>query len=61
LTRKSEGKWQRPDDPTRVVGFRLPRALAQSVKDEAAQRGIPLNRLFAELWDLYQKNKTRKS
>jgi hypothetical protein len=45
---------------TRTIGFRLPADLAQSVKAEAARRGIMLNRLFEEMWDLYRKSKSGK-
>lgn len=40
---------------TQIIGFRLPKALAAAVKTEAARRGLPLNTLFAELWELYER------
>jgi hypothetical protein len=51
---------RRARNETRTIGFRLPANLAQSVKAEAESRGIMLNRLFEEMWDLYCKNKSRK-
>lgn len=46
---------------SRTIGFRLPSKLAEQVKDEAARRGIMLNRLFEEMWELYQKHKSKRA
>ena len=37
-----------------VVSLRLDPKLAAAFRMEAARRGIRLNRLFAEMWGLYQ-------
>lgn len=58
---KPSSQPRHPHRDTRTIGFRLPAELAQSVKDEAARRGIMLNRLFEEMWELYQKNKSGKA
>jgi len=47
-------------DDSQVVGFRIPQPLARDVKAEAGKRGLKLNQLFAELWDLYRKQKPKK-
>lgn len=41
-----------------IVGFSLKPERATEVKVEAARRGIPLNRLFEEMWALYTKHRT---
>ncbi|MEW7982969.1 MAG: hypothetical protein G8D58_10340 [gamma proteobacterium symbiont of Phacoides pectinatus] len=41
---------------SQVLGLRLPVSLVREVKAEAAMRGLRLNQLFVELWDL---NKNR--
>ncbi len=46
--------------PSQVVGFRNPQPLARDVKAEAGKRGLKLNRLFAEMWELYRKQKLKK-
>jgi hypothetical protein len=40
---------------SRIIGFRLPTALASDVKAEAGRRQISLRKLFEEMWELYQK------
>lgn len=40
-----------------IIGFRLPQALAQEVKAEAARRGVKLNALFQELWADYRRRR----
>lgn len=57
MEKESKERPRRPHKDTRTIGFRLPFDLARSVKDEAARRGIMLNRLFEEMWELYQKHK----
>jgi hypothetical protein len=42
------------DRETQIVGIRMPPALAQEFKMEAARRGITLAVLFAELWKNYK-------
>jgi hypothetical protein len=39
----------------RIIGFSLDPQLATKVKTEAARRGIPLKKLFDELWALYEE------
>lgn len=48
-----------PWDDTQVVGFRLPRELAQEVKTEAFRSGVNLNRLFVKIWEQYKDGKTK--
>lgn len=38
-----------------IVGFSLTPETARAVKTEAAQRGLSLKALFAELWQLYEQ------
>jgi len=38
-----------------IVGIRMPTERALAFKAEAARRGIPINQLFAELWQAYQQ------
>lgn len=51
----SHGKTSHTD--SQVVGFRIPHALASDIKIEAAKRHIPLNKLLAEMWQLYREAK----
>jgi hypothetical protein len=39
---------------SQIVGFRIPTTLAQELKAEAKARGIRLNKLLAEMWELYK-------
>lgn len=39
---------------SQIVGFRISKELAAEVKAEADRRGIRLNLLFEELWQLYR-------
>lgn len=56
MAEKSPGTKRRlAQSETQVLGFRLSKELAAAVKTEAARRGVPLNSLFAELWELYQR------
>jgi len=48
-------------DDSQVVGFRIPQLLARDVKAEAGKRGLKLNQLFAEMWELYRKQKLKKA
>lgn len=61
MKKESEERPRRPHRDTRTIGFRLSSDLARSVKDEAAQRGIMLNRLFEEMWELYQMHKSERA
>ncbi len=45
---------------SRIIGVRLPTQLAIEVKAEAARRNIALNKLFLEMWDLYQQQARKK-
>jgi hypothetical protein len=47
------------DTQSRVISLRLRPELAREFKMEAARRGMKLNRLFEEIFRLYQK--TRES
>ena len=42
---------------TQIIGLRLDKSLAHSVKMEAAQRNMLLKDLFAEMWALYNSSK----
>ena len=42
---------------TQIVGFRISKALARDIKSEAAKRGLKLNQLLSEMWQLYKKHK----
>jgi predicted DNA binding CopG/RHH family protein len=42
---------------SKIIGFRLPLPLANAIKQEAERRGLPLNRLLAEMWQLYRDKK----
>jgi hypothetical protein len=58
----SEPKEKKPSRRTetgdsQIIGFRMPKAIAQAIKVEAARRQVPLNRLLAEMWKLYRENK----
>jgi len=44
-------------ETSQVVGFRIPKRLARELKAEAAKRGLKLNQLLAEMWELYKKRK----
>lgn len=46
-------------EDSQVVGFRIPQDLARDVKAEAGRRGLKLNQLFAEMWELYKKQKPK--
>jgi hypothetical protein len=61
MKRVSKERPRRPRRETRTIGFRLPSNVAQSVKAEADRRGIMLNRLFEEMWELYQKHKSERA
>jgi hypothetical protein len=43
-----------------IIGFRLPKEMAQAVKVEASKRELALNALFVEMWELYMKQKRAK-
>jgi hypothetical protein len=43
-----------------IIGFRLPKSVAQAVKVEASTREMALNSLFIEMWELYTKQKQKK-
>jgi hypothetical protein len=45
---------------TSIIGFRLPKDIAQAVKVEATQQNLALNALFVEMWELYLKQKKKK-
>lgn len=57
---KAKASDQRQQD-SQIVGIRIPIALARDVKAEAARRGLKLNQLFGEMWDLYKKQKPRSA
>ncbi len=40
---------------TQIVGIRLPEEIAVAFKKEAAGRNVRLNKLFQEMWKLYQQ------
>lgn len=42
---------------TQIIGLRLDKNLAYSVKIEAAERNMLLKDLFAEMWALYNSSK----
>jgi len=42
--------------PSIVVSLRLPLNLAEAFRTEGARRNIRLNRIFEEMWRLYQAN-----
>jgi LDH2 family malate/lactate/ureidoglycolate dehydrogenase len=44
-----------------IVGIRMPPERARAFKAEAARRGIPINQLFAELWQTYQQNQPQRT
>ncbi len=50
-------KSETSNSETQIIGFRLSKALAHSVKIESAQRKMPLKDLFAEMWELYSASK----
>ena len=43
-----------------IIGFRLPKHIAQEVKVEASKRELALNALFVEMWELYMNQKQKK-
>jgi hypothetical protein len=48
------------NEASSIIGFRLPKAVAQEVKVEASKRNLALNALFVEMWELYTKQKPKK-
>jgi len=56
----SEKKPIAPQAESQIIGFRLPKKLAREVKAEAVDRGLSLNRLFLEMWELYQQARKKK-
>jgi hypothetical protein len=40
--------------PRQIVGLSLKPERAREFKSEAARRGIPVNKLFEEMWTLYK-------
>jgi hypothetical protein len=48
------------NEDSSIIGFRLPKAVAQAVKVEATQRELALNALFVEMWELYTRQKQKK-
>ncbi|MGP8026149.1 MAG: hypothetical protein ACLPJJ_05485 [Acidocella sp.] len=55
--RRARRHYLTTQEESKIIGFRLPAKLAEAVKVEAAQRSMPLNTLFVEIWELYRKNK----
>lgn len=49
-----ENPAKREPTPRKIIGFSLPPEVARAVKAEAAKRGIPLKKLFDEMWTLYK-------
>lgn len=49
----------RRDGGSKVVGIRMPKDLAREVKTEAARRGVKLNQLFSEMWQLYKASPSK--
>jgi hypothetical protein len=48
------------DSETTIIGFRLPKDVAQAVKIESTKRELALNALFMEMWELYLNEKQKK-
>ena len=42
---------------SQIIGFRISKPVATTIKVEAARRKLPLNLLLAEIWQLYHENK----
>lgn len=43
-----------------IIGFRTPKEISHPVKIEAAQREMPIDALFVEMWKLYLHEKREK-
>jgi hypothetical protein len=48
------------NEDSSIIGFRLPKSIAQAVKVEASKRELALNSLFVEMWELYTHQKQKK-
>ncbi len=49
-----EERRDKAKDGSIVISLRLDPALAEAFRVEAARRSIRLNKLFAEIWNLYK-------
>lgn len=45
---------------SQIIGLRLSLSLARDVKEEAARRGMRINKLFEEMWTLYRNSRKGK-
>jgi len=51
--KRRKGRDSGPD--IKIIGLRLPQEYVTLVKKEAADRESRLNKLFMEMWELYQR------